>query len=224
MTGILAKRPSPGRAKTRLTPGLSPEEAAGLAEAMLEDALIRGDLAAAASRQRLVFAPAQDEAWFHERYANRVALAPQEGQDLAHRLEAFLTRALLEPGVATVVAVGSDAPLVPASRLAEAHVALEQGADLVLGPDLGGGYYLIGLREPHPELLLEVEMSTPTMARDTLALARARGLSVTMLAAEYDIDVEDDLQRLVLDLTRRDPETPDFPRSTAAFLRNLPVS
>ena len=117
--------------------------------------------------------------------------------------------------------MGSDAPGVPAARLAEAHERLEAGADLVLGPDLGGGYYLIGMRAPHPELFLEVTMSTAHMGQETVALAQSRGLEVTRLATDYDIDVEADLRRLVEDLERRDPASEDFPRATAGAIKAL---
>jgi len=119
------------------------------------------------------------------------------------------------------VAVGADAPAVPARRLAQAHAALGGGADVVLGPDGGGGYYLVGLRAPAPELFLEVPMSTPTMGEETVALARKLGLRVARLAAGDDVDVAADLERLAAALRARPPGDPDLPRATLALLRRL---
>lgn len=221
LTGILAKRPAAGKVKTRLVPPLAPEQAAALAQAMLDDAVARGLAPEAGSRARLVYAPPEDEAWFRARYGTGIELAPQRGAGLAERLSAFFEDALAEPGLCTAVAVGADAPDVPARRLAEAHLALEGGADLVLGPDGGGGYYLVGLRAPEPRLFLDVAMSTPTMCAETVALARARGLAVVLLAPGQDVDVAGDLERLSAALSARPPGDPDLPRATHSVLRGL---
>jgi len=221
LTGILAKRPAAGRVKTRLVPPLSAEEAAALAQAMLDDAVARGRAPAAASRPRLFYAPAEDEAWFRARYGAEIELAPQRGADLGERLAAFFEDALAEPGVRTAVALGADAPDVPARRIAEAHAALERGADVAVGPDAGGGYYLLGLRVPQPFLVQDVPMSTPSMCAETVALARARGLRVALLAPGLDVDVAEDLERLSAALGRRSPGDPDLPRATLAALRGL---
>ena len=221
LTAIFAKRPEPGRVKTRLVPPLSPADAAGLAEAMLADALERGEVARGAFRTRLCYAPAGAERWFRKRFPGSHELAPQRGPGLAERLAAFFADALAEEAVDTAVALGSDAPRLTAARIAEAHRRLEGGADVVLGPDLGGGYYLVGLRHPHPELFTAVEMSTDGMCTATAVLAREEGLAVELLEPEYDVDVETDLERLRADLARDDPEAPDFPRHTAALLPTL---
>ena len=220
LTGILAKRPEAGKVKTRLVPPLAPEEACALAQAMLDDAVERCLAPQAEARARLCFAPLEDAAWFRARYGARVELAPQRGAGLGERLAAFFEDALLEPGVRSAVALGADAPDVPARRLAEAHAALAGGADLVVGPDGGGGYYLAGLRAPQPALFLEVEMSTPAMCAETLALARRRGLRVATLAAGDDVDVAADLERLAARLRGRAGE-PDLPRATCEVLRAL---
>ncbi len=223
LTAIFAKRPEPGRVKTRLVPPLSPAGAADLAEAMLADALARGEAARGSFRTRLCYAPAEAEAWFRERFAEAVELVPQRGPGLAERLAAFFDEALAEEGVDTAVAVGSDAPRLSTARIEEAHRRLENGADLVLGPDLGGGYYLVGLRRPRAELFTAIEMSSEGMCAATVALARREGLAVELLEPDYDVDVEADLVRLRADLARDDPAAPDFPRHTAALLPTLPT-
>jgi hypothetical protein len=221
LSGIFAKQPVPGRVKTRLVPPLSPEGAAHLALAMLDDAVGRGSAREAASRSRLVFAPEEAEPWFRERYGARLELAPQRGAGLGERLAQFFEQALAESGVRTVLAVGTDAPLVPAARLAEAHTALEAGADLVLGPDRGGGYYLVGLRAPAARLFLDVPMSTPTMCAATEALARRLGLAVMRLAPEDDVDVPADLLALAERLLHAPPGESCLAGATRAALRAL---
>ncbi len=223
-TAIFSKHPSPGRVKTRLSPPLRPEEAAALAEGMLRDTVERC-LLSSAFATTLLFTPAEEEAWFRAAFPGLSDFRPQRGEGLAERLARGFEELLAETPGRTVVAIGSDQPLVLPERIAEAHAALERGADLVLGPDLGGGYYLVGLSVSRPELFLEIEMGTTGMYAATLGLARELGLAVERLAPAYDVDVERDLVRLRADLdawrSRGGAAEPTFPRCTDRSLREL---
>lgn len=223
LTAIFTRRPAPGRAKTRLSPPLEPAAAAALAEGMLRDAVERCR-ASSGFRTVLLHTPAGEGPWFAARFPG-LRLRPQRGPDLAERLANAFADLLEEEGVETLVAIGSDQPLVGAARIVEAHRALEEGADLVLGPDLGGGYYLVGMRAPHPELFTRVEMSTDGMCAATVRLAEERGLAVRLLATGYDVDVGADVERLRADLdrwrARGGEDEADFPRHTAAILLEL---
>ena len=70
----------------------------------------------------------------------------------------------------------------------------------MFGPCDDGGYYLVGLTRPQPRLLREVQMSTPSVLRDTLALAEQEGLRVALLPLWYDVDTVQELGRLQLEL------------------------
>jgi len=201
LTAIFAKHPTPGAVKTRLCPPLAPHEAARLSEAMLRDAVARAR--AGAFRTALVFAPAERAGWFQEAFPEVAEQWPQAGAGLGARLAGFVAQAF-ERGLArTLVILGSDQPLVPLACIEEAHARLEQGADCVLGPDLGGGYYLVGLRRSVPELFTEVRMSSADMAAATRRLARARGLTVAELPAHPDVDLPADLEHLRTALAAR---------------------
>jgi len=202
--------------KTRLCPPLTPGEAARLAAGMLDDTLekCRG----APFRTALVVAPEEAEAWFRARYPEVEEQYPQRGPDLGARLAHFARRAFAELGARTLVVIGSDQPLVPRARLVAAHERLEAGSDVVLGPDRGGGYYLIGLRAPCDELFGGVTMSSADMCAATEALARARGLALARLEVDDDLDTPADLARLCATLARTQPE---FVRHTRAALDEL---
>jgi hypothetical protein len=225
LTAIFAKRPAPGRVKTRLTPPLEPGEAAALAEAMLADAVERCT-ASAGFRTAIAFAPPEEEAWFRARHP-AVPLRAQRGRDLSERLARFFDEAL-GAEAETVVAIGADQPLVTAARIVEAHRALEDGADVALGPDLAGGYYLVGLRRPCAALFTGVAMSSTSTLAATREVARSAGLAVRELAPSLDVDVAEDLVRLCEELARvrasGGAAGPDFPRRTEARLRALPLS
>jgi rSAM/selenodomain-associated transferase 1 len=217
LTAIFTKHPTPGEVKTRLSPPLSAAEAARLAEAMLRDTVAR--CRAGRFRTRLVVTPPESAAWFAREFPELGAPALQAGADLGERLARFTSDVLERGEAATLVVVGSDQPLVPLARIEEAHRALELGAGCVLGPDRGGGYYLIGLARPAPELFTRVAMSSAGMCAATAELARARGLDVVLLAAHGDVDVPDDLARLREELAQ--PELAQLAPCTRAAVAEL---
>lgn len=203
LTTIFTKRPRPGAVKTRLCPPLSAEAAARLCEAMLADT-VHKCTECPEFETSLSATPAADANWFRERFPALRSVSVQRGPDLGARLAAHFAREHdARPGWSLVV-IGSDAPHVPVERIVAAHRALEGGADVVIGPDLGGGYYLVGLRQPVPELFETVSMSTPDMCAQTLALAQSMQLSVSLMEPDYDVDDARDARRLWLDLLRCD--------------------
>jgi hypothetical protein len=196
---VVAKRPEPGRTKTRLTPPLTPRQASDLYECFLRDTigLMRS---VPAAQPAVAYLPASEAAYFGA-LAPGFGLVPQEGESLGERLD-NATAAFLARGHRRVAIMNSDGPTLPAAYLAQAFAELEDGADVVLGPSDDGGYYLIGMTRPCPRLLREVRMSTPHVLRDTLALAGAEGLRVALLPAWYDVDDLESLRRLREELAR----------------------
>jgi hypothetical protein len=194
LTALFTKQPVPGQVKTRLSPPLAPEGAARLAEAMLLDTAARclaGDF-----RTVLAYAPEAGSAWFRLHFAAIEEQRVQVGADLGQRLAHFVADSFARREARTLVVIGSDQPLVPLARLEEAHAALEAGADCVLGPDRGGGYYLIGLARSVPELFTAVPMSSAGTLAATEARAHALGLRLARLPEHDDVDVPADLVRL----------------------------
>jgi rSAM/selenodomain-associated transferase 1 len=194
---VVAKRPAPGHTKTRLTPPLTPMQAALLYECFLRDTL---DLVRSVPGARPVIAylPAQARPYFAQ-LAPDFELVVQKGEDLGTRLENAFTY-FFRAGYRQVAIMNSDGPSLPATWLRQAFHELARGADVVLGPCDDGGYYLIGLRRPAPRLLREVRMSTSHVLTDTLALAAVEGLRVELLPTWYDVDDAQDLARLKAEL------------------------
>lgn len=189
---VVAKQPLAGQTKTRLCPPLTKEQAAALYDCFLRDTL---DLMRKVPGVRLVigFLPENAEDYFRQ-IAPDMTLVPQQGASLGERLDRLLTLALAG-GSESAVVMDSDSPTLPADYLSQAFVVLKE-VDVVLGPTRDGGYYLIGMKRPHPHLLRQVRMSTPHVLADTLALAESAGLTTALLPAWYDIDTIEDLHQL----------------------------
>ena len=192
--GLFAKRPRPGEVKTRLAPVLGASGAAGFARALLDDGVARFESLGA--RFELVFAPAEEQPWFAANYTG-VTLRAQVGAGLAERLEHWFAH---RPPGHPWAAVGSDAPWCDPARAAAAAELLAAGADVVLGPDAGGGYDLVALAAPQPGLFTDIQMSTRSMCDETRAWCAARGLEVALLPPDYDVDDAEDWKRLCADL------------------------
>ncbi len=217
---VMAKRPAAGTTKTRLTPALSAEQAAALYECFLRDVL---DIARAvpAVTRTIAYPPADGQHYFRQLAAD-FELAPQVGATLGQRLAHVLGESLGR-GRTPAVALSSDSPTLPVEHVRRAFTWLAEGdVDVVLGPCADGGYYLIGVTVPRPHLLLAVEMSTPRVLADTLALAAEGGLKVGLLPAWYDVDTVADLACLRADLAALPPAVARHTRSLLAADPTLP--
>jgi rSAM/selenodomain-associated transferase 1 len=214
---VVAKRPASGRTKTRLSPPLSPDQAAALYECFLRDTL---DLVRRMPNVRPVIAylPLEAEAYFAQ-LAPEFDRVVQVGDDLGARLDHALTH-YLSQGYERVAIMNSDGPTLPLDHLAAAFEALSDHVDVVLGPSDDGGYYLIGLKQRAPRLLREVQMSTSHVAADTLALAKEENLQVALLPTWYDVDDVESLRRLRDELAAAPAHVAAHTRS---FLRATPM-
>lgn len=199
---VMAKHPEPGRVKTRLARVLGDDKACALYRACILDLAER--LAAMPYRVTWAYTPATAP------FADLVPGArcrPQVDGDLGARMADAIAHELAD-GLGPVLVIGADAPHLPAARLAEAGRALGGVADVVLGPAEDGGYYLIGLRAPAPELFAGIPWSTSDVLAATRARAAAKGLRVHLLATEFDLDEPVDLDRLRALVARDDVGVP----------------
>lgn len=190
----MARAPSDERGKTRLLAELGVQDGFALRRAILLDTL---DVVqeVAAVQPVVVYTPTTASAEFAELPGRGWRVIPQRGEDLGQRLE-FAFEDLLIQGYAGALIVGSDLPTLPAEYLRLAAAQLMASDDsVVLGPARDGGYYLIGLRTPHPELFRGVAWSTERVLSRTRAIARSAGLKVSLIPEWFDIDSAADLRR-----------------------------
>jgi rSAM/selenodomain-associated transferase 1 len=187
---VMAKASIPGRTKTRLTPPLTAEEAAGLNTAFLRDIAenLIGASALASIAPCVAFAPAGSAAFFRGILPAGIGMletiAPTLGDCLFQAASG-----LLDAGHDAVCLLNSDSPTLPAAYpIAAATVLAVPGDRIVLGPSTDGGYYLIGLKRPHRRLFQEIDWSTERVSAQTLARARELGLAVHQLPSWYDVD------------------------------------
>ena len=195
---VFAKAPLAGFAKTRLIPALGADGAAELARSMLTHTLDQA-LAAGAQAVELCMSPApSDPAWQGVALPSAVEQSDQGDGDLGARMSRAVDRALaLQQG--PVLVIGTDCPALNAAQLTEAARQLEHH-DVVLLPASDGGYVLIGLQTPCPNLFTDMAWSTPVVAQETLRRMASLGLKVWKGPVLHDIDEPADLIHLPIAL------------------------
>ncbi|KAB2916347.1 MAG: glycosyltransferase [Hyphomicrobiaceae bacterium] len=196
---VMAKASIPGRTKTRLVPPLTADEAATLNTVFLRDA---ADNILSAARFAniggwMAYAPAGSEPFFRTHLPESIGLIETVASTLGEcLLHAAVT--LLRAGHGAVCLINSDSPTLPVGYLIAAATALAAPGDrIVLGPSTDGGYYLIGMKRPHPALFEGIAWSTDQVFPQTVARAQGLGLSVFELPTWYDVDNAEGLQLLV---------------------------
>jgi rSAM/selenodomain-associated transferase 2/rSAM/selenodomain-associated transferase 1 len=117
---------------------------------------------------------------------------PQSGGDLGQRMFQAIGNAFLE-GCRSIVTIGSDCPDISKELLKKAFDHLEQH-DLVLGPALDGGYYLIGMKQPLSCIFPgNMPWGTKFVFKKTLRHAQKMNLSVFLLPKLADVDLPQDI-------------------------------
>lgn len=163
---VLAKRPAPGRVKTRLSPPLTPEQAAAVAAAALEDTIVA--VSAARVRRRVLVFDGDPRGW------------QPVGWDHVAQVDGGLDRriaAALGAGGGPTVVIGMDTPQVAPALLIAPDL---DGFDACLGLAADGGYWALGLARPVMAACVVhgVPMSMPDTGEMQLRRLRAWGLRV----------------------------------------------
>jgi uncharacterized protein len=187
---VMAKAPRPGTVKTRLSPPLSTDEAAGLGLCFLRDTL---ESLATVARQRsaaglVSYTPVGDEALFEGILPHEFSLVAQRSDGFGERLLGA-AQDILACGYASVCLIDSDSPTVPPAAYEQAVDELAREGDrIVLGPSADGGYYLIGMKRAHAALFQGISWSTETVYAQTCERARAAGIELVEVPLWYDVD------------------------------------
>ncbi|WP_072681819.1 TIGR04282 family arsenosugar biosynthesis glycosyltransferase [Arcobacter sp. LA11] len=115
----------------------------------------------------------------------------QSHGDLGVKMQnAFQTQ--FENGYEKIVLIGSDTPHISNEIINESFLKLDTN-DIVLGPSLDGGYYLIAFSKQkfYDEVFKNISWSTENVLEETLQKLHEK--QVNLLHSLNDIDVLDDL-------------------------------
>ena len=190
---IFCKAPIAGQVKTRLTTELTGEQAMQVHVELVQRTLQLATLSNLCPVQ-LWCTPSTDHSFFTEAsQAYHVILQQQQGVDLGARMHNAFCRAL--DSYSSALIIGCDCPSLTLPDLEAALIALNQENCCVLAPAEDGGYVLIGLNQPHPELFDNMTWGTELVLEHTRARIEQYNLRYHALKQQWDLDTPKDLAR-----------------------------
>jgi uncharacterized protein len=189
---VFAKAPRPGGVKTRLAETLG-EPAAHAAYQQLLDTVLQQ--MTPLKNVELRFTPDDAESEVRPWLRKGWEMTGQGNGDLGARLDRAFQSAFAN-GAARVVIIGSDCPEVTPADIEAAWAALFS-QDVVLGPAVDGGYWLIGLRGAQPGLFAGIPWSTGAVLQETIKRSLAAALTVRLLRELPDVDTEADWRQFL---------------------------
>ncbi len=188
---ILTKYPVPGEAKTRLIPALGAEDAARLHRRLTEHIVA---IARKVNCTVVICCAGEKMKKFRAWLGNDLIYVPQAKGNLGSRL-CYGFQWAFKNGFQRVIAIGADIPDISGDILREAFQGLDT-RETVLGPAEDGGYYLLGMRNLHPEIFRNIDWGTENVARQTKEAIGRMELSLLELPVLTDIDCPDDLKKI----------------------------
>ena len=184
---IFVKNPVEGKVKTRLAKTIGDHNALLIYRALLKHTQT---IASEISVSRYLFYDEKIEIndnWLNNLYTKN----QQVNGDLGKRMSAAFEH-VFSKGVSKAIIIGSDCIELTTEIINNAFELLENN-DVVIGPALDGGYYLLGMKTLHNCIFENKSWSTDLLLAETLESLKKENLSVQLVPKLSDIDTETDL-------------------------------
>ena len=192
---VFTRAPVSGQTKTRLIPLLGAQGAAEFHETVLSETL--ADAKASIFETVEIWCEPDINHPFLQQCSLEFssALQVQHGNNLGEKMHNATNKALVINNF--VVLIGCDCPAITTDILNQSYQALSNGKDVVLGPSSDGGYYLIGLKKPNPDIFQDMSWGKSDVADKTRHILNRQGLDYVELEELADIDTPDDYQKYI---------------------------
>lgn len=184
---IFAKNPELGKVKTRLAADVGDAKALEIYRFLLQHTLIQTKNLAA---DKVIYFSENlpQESLFPKEF---FSTAIQKGKDLGERMENAFQDAFRKE-YKKVIIIGTDLPDITSEDIRAAFRFLDKN-DYVFGPARDGGYYLLGMKCLNSALFQNINWSTATVFKESLA-AIPENKSVKLLQTKNDIDTLKDIE------------------------------
>ncbi|PZV80270.1 hypothetical protein CLV31_11235 [Algoriphagus aquaeductus] len=186
---IFQKNPVLGKVKTRLAKTIGDEAALSVYQALVD--LTKANAKTFNAQILVYYSDFIPDLEAEDYWVQRI----QKGKDLGERMRGAF-QDTFGSGMEKVLIIGTDCPEVTVEVLDLASRKLDS-SDVVIGPAIDGGYYLLGMRKFCPELFDQIAWSTDQVLAQTIEVAQKHQLSVSFLPEFYDIDTIDELNKFV---------------------------
>lgn len=180
---VFVKEPEAGKVKTRLAADVGHEKALEVYERLLAHTDSQS-----AHQNRFIFFSGNPDGINH--FQGKDEWIAQSAGDLGERI-AHAFSIVFSKGYSKVLIIGSDCPDLTTEIIDKALASLDENS-ACLGPAEDGGYYLLGLTKPMPELFTNMPWSTDEVA--AITISRLDEQDLTLLPTLRDIDTVADLK------------------------------
>ena len=188
---VFLKYPEAGKVKTRLAKDLGDQRAAEIYSEMSLK-IIKNVLDASSYQTIIFYDPPEKENeirnWIGK---EEVQYLPQVGHTLGDKISNAFKEVFSSKSKRAII-IGTDCTDVTSDTISQAINSLTD-VDIVLGPAVDGGYYLLGLNNHTPEIFKEIKWSTESVLDQTIERIKEKKLSYELLNTLQDIDTIDDL-------------------------------
>ena len=191
---VFVKNPIPGTVKTRLQTRYTPEQAAAIYTAFVCDTLHRAE-SIDIDRRLIAYDPPDAESEVRALCGEQWDYVPQVQHNLGERMHTALVQQL-NAGASSAVLIGTDIPSLPTHHITQAFNLLRE-KDIVLGPSTDGGYYLVGLSCPAPEMFQNIDWSTSLVLSQTVDQIENTSHSLGLVPPWFDVDTPEELDILL---------------------------
>ena len=183
---VFVRNPELGKVKTRLAKTIGDKDALKIYTILLKHT---ESVLHKVSSDKVVYYSKEiqnNDLWDNALYQKKL----QKGADLGARMQNAFETAFKDT-YEKVVIVGSDLFDLNPNHIKEAFTALENH-EVVLGPSLDGGYYLLGMKKMNPTVFKNKQWGTDSVLESTLKNLNQQ--NVKLLEALNDIDTFEDLK------------------------------
>lgn len=189
---VFTRTPEPGNVKTRLLSVMDAPRAAAIQAGLLQRTLETARASTADIIELWCTPTVQHPVLLELEDRFSLTLRTQAGAGLGERMSSAMEQSLER--YRHVALVGSDCMDLVAADIDLAMEQLAAGNDVVLGPALDGGYYLIGLSRLYRQLFAGIEWGTDRVLEETRERVAQSGLKLFELPARRDLDRPEDLR------------------------------
>lgn len=192
--GLMTQYPVLGKVKTRLAEHIGAEKSLKVFEKLLQKTADVACSLDSGEFLRAVFIGTGGLIEnFSKQYPGFDRYLRQDGEDLGERMATALSTLIEQEGARRAMLITSDIPELTTDVIKDADTLLEKH-DLVLGPCVDGGYYLIGMRKVFPDLFFNIDWASDDVLNATMETAGKKKLNVGLLPKLRDLDTIEDLE------------------------------
>jgi rSAM/selenodomain-associated transferase 1 len=192
---LFVKYPEKGKMKVRLSVDINEDIIQELYRCFVQDTLTI--VKKIDSQLFICFFPVEAQKKFQKWLGSTLLFLSQNGVNLGERMKNSFTDVFTK-GFRRAILIGSDSPNLP-KRYIEQAFSILQTQDIVLGPTIDGGYYLIGFNTNTftPSVFEDISWGNQTVFQETMMKIKQAHRSFGLLPIWSDVDTIADLKHLI---------------------------